>query len=337
MKSWLIKTVRVFLKTVFAVLVLWGILFALLQWRNSDISQPPFGYPSEKFLFAAHYLGFEPLVNLEPEIPEGIAAFKDIVYKKVDSLDLQLDIYQPAEIDAPRPAIIFIHGGSWNWGERSDYLVYLVDFAERGWITATVTYRLRKQALFPAAVEDVKCAVKWIKKHAAEYNIDPDNMALVGGSAGAHLAMLTAFTAGTQDFSQDCGDDSLTTAVKALVDIYGPEDLTVEYATSNKNVQKFLGGTIEEIPAIYQTASPGNYVTKNAPPTLILHGSIDTLVPIEQSENLYAKMQKLGIPVEFYPLPGWPHAMDLALHPNRYMQYRMTEFFEKYIPMAGNK
>ncbi|MCA9733604.1 MAG: alpha/beta hydrolase [Deferribacteres bacterium] len=327
------KIFRFILRITLVLAVLWVVLFALHKWRNSDITKPPFGYPSEKFLFAAHYLGFEPLVNLKPDVPPEIKEFKNIVYKEVDSLQLALDIYQPADMTAPRPAIVFIHGGSWNWGHRSDYLVYLIDFAKRGWVTATVSYRLRKQAQFPAAVEDVKCAIKWIKNHAAEYNIDPDNIALVGGSAGAHLAMLTAFTAGTEDFSVDCGKDTTTTAVKAIVDIYGPVDLTVDYAVSNKNVQKFLGGTYEKIPEVFTTASPQTYLSKDIPPTLILHGTIDTLVPIEQSESLFAQLQALGVVVEFYTLPGWPHAMDIAQNSNRYMQYVMTEFFKKTIPV----
>lgn len=336
MKSVFLKIARIFLRIIIALLVFWGFLYILLQWRNRDAAQPPFGYPAKKYIYAAHYLGFEPLVDLKPEVPPQITVHKNLVYKEIDSLKLALDIYQPPNIKKSRPAIIFIHGGSWNWGKRSDYLVYLLDFAKRGWITATVTYRLRKQAKFPAAVEDVNCAVKWIKTHAAEYKIDAENIAIVGGSAGAHLAMLTAFTADSLQFSTDCENRGSAT-VRALVDIYGPVDLTVDYAISNKNVQKFLGGTFTDIPAIYATASPINYLHKNIPPTLILHGSIDKLVPIEQSELLTARLQSLGVPVEFYPLPGWPHAMDLALHANRYVQNRMTQFFEKYIPVPESE
>ncbi len=336
MKSTLLKIGRLILRTIMALIALWAILYVLLQWRNRDVSRPPFGYPSQNFIFAAHYLGFEPLVDLEPQVPARIKVFKKIVYKEIDSLQLALDIYQPLDIRKSRPLIVFIHGGSWNWGKRSDYHVYLLDFAKRGWITATVTYRLRKQAKFPAAAEDVKCAVKWIKNHADEFKIDAENIALVGGSAGAHLAMLTAFTAESGEFSQGCNSDG-SPAVKALVDIYGPVDLTVDYAVSNKNVQKFLGGQYTEIPQIYDVASPGNYVTEKSPPTLILHGSIDTLVPVEQAELLVSLLQEKGVPVEYYPLPGWPHAMDLALHPNRYMQNRMTQFFKKYIPIAESE
>ena len=336
MKSVFLKIARVLLRILIVLIVMWGILYMLLQWRDRDASRPPFGYPGEIYIYAAHYLGFEPLVDLKPEIPPQIKVYKNLVYKEIDSLKLALDIYQPANIRKSRPAIIFIHGGSWNWGKRSDYLVYLLDFAKRGWITATVTYRLRKQAKYPAAVRDVKCAIKWIKNHATEYKIDAENMAIVGGSAGAHLAMLTAFTAGTAQFSRECAGPG-NARVKALVDIYGPVDLTVDYAISNKNVQKFLGGKYSDMPANYVAASPVNYIHKNVPPTLILHGTIDTLVPIEQSEMLAAKLQKLAVPVEFYPLPGWPHAMDVALHANRYVQNRMTQFFKKYIPVPESE
>ncbi|MBN2631992.1 MAG: alpha/beta hydrolase, partial [Bacteroidales bacterium] len=106
---------------------------------------------------------------------------------------IQLDIYRPKNIVHPAPLLVFIHGGSWKSGKRSDYLVYLVDFAKRGYVTATVSYRLLKDRPYPACVEDISDALSWFYNNGENYGYDPDRIALIGGSAGAHLALLTAY------------------------------------------------------------------------------------------------------------------------------------------------
>ena len=138
-------------------------------------------------------IGLEPLINMAPEIPADIEEIKNIEYKNINGKSLQLDIYKPKNIVKPAPLLVFIHGGGWRSGQRSDYLVYLVDFAKRGYITATVSYRLLKDGPYPACVEDITDAVHWFFNNGQNYGYDPNRIALIGGSAGAHLALLAAY------------------------------------------------------------------------------------------------------------------------------------------------
>lgn len=289
----------------------------------------PHGYRNETRLKVAYALGFLKLVDTNPTIPDNIEIFKNIVYKQVDTISLKLDIYKPKELKTPAPVLIFIHGGSWSKGKRSDYLPYLIDYALKGYVTVTVSYRLSGVAHFPAAVEDVKCAVRWIKAHAAGYNINPEKVALIGGSAGGHLAMMVAYS-NENEFTKAC-PDTRSAQVQAVVNFYGPTDLTTEYARNRHECLSFLGKTYREAPEMYAAASPSTYISPDDPPTLIFQGTIDSLVPVSQSDSLHAWLDNAGVANEYYRLKGWPHTMDLAKKVNEYCRYHMDAFFNKYL------
>ncbi|HIN27139.1 MAG TPA: alpha/beta hydrolase, partial [Candidatus Marinimicrobia bacterium] len=150
--------------------------------------KPPRNYLNNTFLKWALMLGLVELVDTKPDIPEHIEVFGDIGFKETEERMLFLDIYRKKNILVPAPLIIFIHGGSWTKGDKMDYLIYLLSYAEKGYITASLSYRFAQEAKFPAALEDVICGVEWLKANGAEYGIDSSNVALVGGSAGGHLA-----------------------------------------------------------------------------------------------------------------------------------------------------
>ncbi|NOY37368.1 MAG: alpha/beta hydrolase [Chlorobi bacterium] len=289
----------------------------------------PRGYLNETHLKVAYALGFLDLIDTKPTVPEDIDVFKDIVYKQVDTTSLKLDIYKLKNIKTPAPVLIFIHGGGWSKGQRSDYLPYLIDFANKGYITVTVSYRLSGTAHFPAAVEDVKCAVRWIKAHAACYDINPDKVALIGGSAGGHLAMMVGYS-GENAFSRDCAD-TVSAKVQVVVDLYGPVDLTTEYAQNRHECLSFLGKTYREDPDLYAAASPRFHITPGDPPTLIFHGTIDNLVPVSQADSLHKWLDMAGVPNRFYKLKGWPHTMDAAVKVNAFCRYYMDRFFNQYL------
>ena len=119
--------------------------------------------------------------------------------------------------------------------------------------------------------------------------------------------------------------------IKAVVDIYGPVDFTTDYARNHRLTKNFLAHSYEESPDLYREASPIQYLDKNNPPTMILHGTSDDLVPLSQSDTLKSRLDKLGVPCEYYPVPGWPHAMDVVERVNIYSQVKMNEFFKKYL------
>ncbi|WP_291371834.1 alpha/beta hydrolase [Cyclobacterium sp.] len=154
------------------------------QRASTDPDRPlqaPRGYLNETLLNIAYGLGNLDLIESTPEVPENLEAFKDIPYKTINGQELQLDIYRKKGLREPAPTLIFVHGGAWKKGKRQDYLPYLIDYAEKGYVTATLSYRLSGVATFPAAAQDVNCGIKWIKQHAEDYGIDPDRLALIGG------------------------------------------------------------------------------------------------------------------------------------------------------------
>ncbi|MBI2929269.1 MAG: alpha/beta hydrolase [Verrucomicrobia bacterium] len=274
------------------------------------------------------------LIDPVKEIPAGVVETKDIEYGKVGERSLKLDLYQPAEIRKPVPGLIFIHGGAWSGGSRDMYRYYTVRYAQRGYVAATISYRLSGEAPFPAAVQDAKCAVRWLRANAAKYHVDPDKIAAIGGSAGGHLSMMIGYAPDVPELEGHGGHAGVSSRVAAVVNIYGPYDLTTEIGRKSGSVKKFLGGkTYEEAPDLYLAVSPSKYLKKGAPPTLILHGTIDDVVPIEQSDMLAKKLAGLGVPYVYDRLEGWPHAMDLAESVNERCQWFMNQFFAKYLPL----
>jgi len=309
------------------------ILIAGCSKKITDPNRPlpaPKGYMNETFLKIAYGLGMLDLIDTEPKIPDNILEIKNIEYKKIDTLSLQLDIYKLKELSEPAPVMIFIHGGAWRSGKRSDYLPYLIDYAKKGFVTVTVSYRLVKQAIFPAAVQDVNCAVKWIKSHAGEYGIDPDRVVLIGGSAGGHLALMVGYAGGEDVFNQDCLLET-DNEVNAVIDLYGPVDLTTPYAISTYQVQDFLNTTYDKDPEIFKLASPRTYISPDNPPTLIFQGTIDSLVPVSQSDSLDIWLEKAGVPRDYHRLKGWPHTMDLSVKVNEYCKFYIDAFLAKYL------
>ncbi len=302
--------------------------------QSPDDNRPlkaPKGYWNETFLKISYGLGMLDLINTEPEIPSDIMEIKDIEYKKVDTLSLQLDLYKQKDLHTPAPVLIFIHGGAWRSGKRADYLPYLIDYAKKGYITLTISYRLVKVAPFPAAIQDVNCAIKWVKKYGSDYGIDATKIALIGGSAGGHLAMMAGYDPDDPSFCNECAIDSVSTRVNAIVDLYGPTDLTTPYAISTNQVKDFLNATYDENHEIYRDASPKTYISSDDPPTLIFQGTIDSLVPVSQSDSLDQWLSKASVPHEYHRLKGWPHTMDLSVKVNEYCQFYIDAFLKKHL------
>ncbi|KAA3610694.1 MAG: alpha/beta hydrolase [Calditrichaeota bacterium] len=302
------------------------------EWHVGD-KNPPAGYFNDTFLKAAYVLGFLKLVDTNPPVPPELQEYKAIEYKNIDGKSLKLDLYYKKQITGKAPLLIFIHGGGWRKGKREDYLKYLLDFAGRGYVTATISYRLLPQSTFPDAVEDVICAVRWLRKNADSYHIDPDKIAVIGGSAGGYLASMIGYAADVPQFNIGCETGKTSGRVQAVINLYGPTNLTTEYARTHTSTNNFLGMKYADNPALFATASPLSYISADDPPTLIFHGTLDDLVPVSQSDSLHSKLNSFGITSEYHRLEGWPHTMDLAEPINEYCQFTMTQFLEKYIPL----
>lgn len=315
-----------------ALLILVSLMLIPRIWSALNPRKAPMGYYFEIPTLVALYSGLESLINKTPEIPENVEAIKNIEYKSINGRSLQMDIYKPKGLTKPAPLLVFIHGGGWRGGDRADYLVYLTHFAKLGYVTATISYRFLKEAPYPACVDDILDARDFLYQNSEKYNYDPDRICLIGGSAGSHLAMLAAYGWKKQGAIKDTLAESTSKhKIKAVVEIYGPTDFTTEYARNHPTITGFMAHTYQEAPQLYVEASPITYVTRETPPTLILHGTRDMLVPISQAELLKHKMDSLGVINVYCPVPGWPHTMDIAERVNKYTKATMGKFFEEYV------
>lgn len=319
-------------------ILLWPVIFILCAVTYTvgaaEVPPVPQGYSDEQAVMAAILLGKVKLIDAKNvALPDNVEEILDVEYGTGGESKLKLDLYLPKGRKKATPAIIFIHGGAWKSGKSSDMKFYCVKFAEKGYVTATVTYRLMDEAPFPAAVHDVKCAVRWLRANAGKYQVDPERIVASGNSAGGHLSMMIGYS-DDPSLEGTGGNNNLSSSVCAVVNFYGPTDLTTDFAKKQELVERFVGGkTFEEAPDAFKLASPLFHLTRDDPPTLIFHGTIDSTVPIAQADMLAEKLKELGIDYVYERYDGWPHAMDLAEAVNQRCVYQMEQFFKKYIPI----
>ena len=264
-------------------------------------------------------------------LPEGVTEKKDIEYGRVGARPLLLDLYSPAKADKQVPGLIFIHGGGWKSGDRQDYRCYTTYFAQQGYVTATVGYRFVKEAPLPACIEDVKCAVRWMRENAVQLKVNPDKIAVIGGSAGGHLALMAGYSAKVPELEGTAGHAGVSSAVAAVVDLYGPSDFTLPETRINSTVVNGMKKTYAEAPELYRLTSPLTHVSAQSPPTLIFQGTLDSIVPVAQSDLLAEKLKTCGVPYWYACLDGYPHTMDILKPVNEYCKEVMLLFFRQYL------
>lgn len=252
---------------------------------------------------------------------EEIIVTPNLTYAKIGEVRLQLDLARPAVGDGPFPCIVFIHGGGWAGGNRHAFHNQMEAAARRGYVAATISYRLTQadqntqvpKSPFPAQIHDCKAAVRWLRAHAAEFHIDPRRIAAVGASAGAHLSLLLGLTSTDDKLEGELGNSGESSRVQAVVNYFGPTDLALLYRSAPAVVgvlKALCSGTPEEAAATYDVASPINYVTADDPPILTLHGDLDKIVPMEQARLLDARLQEAGVKHTLRTFPGQGHGFD---------------------------
>jgi acetyl esterase/lipase len=240
------------------------------------------------------------------EDPDDIAVFHDVRYRDGSSKQWRLDLaVKKAAGDKPRPAIVVIHGGGWLEGDKSSFATRkhgvpgnIVDFADLGFVAVTINYRLSGEAPWPAALHDCKCAVRWLRAHAKDYNIDPKSIGAYGNSAGGHLALLLGMAGKEADLEGDGPYQDESSLVQAVVSDSGPIDLLYQYRSDRlrKVVGQFLGGRPEgERMAAYRQASPLHRITRATPPLLLLYGGADEQVPVETADEFVLALGKAGL------------------------------------------
>lgn len=299
------------------------------------VPAPPRGYPSEITSFIAGYFFYD-IIPIEdaPPVP-GVAMKTDIQYGTGDSIPLYLDLYAAESAQGPAPGILLFYGGGWRDGRKDQLRIYAQHFALHGYVVAAVQYRLKEEGQWPKSVQDVKCAVRWMRAHAAEIGVDPDHIGVMGNSAGAYLALMAGYTSGVEEFEGNGGWPEQSSAVQAVVDIYGPTDFTEPERRNHSFVVSYMNGIYEEDPARFEKASPIRYVTEASPPTCVIHGTVDMLVPVHQSDWLVEKLKEKGVPHYYSRIDGWPHAMDAVQLVNNHTKALALNFFDTYLK-GGN-
>jgi acetyl esterase/lipase len=266
------------------------------------------------------------------KVPDSVFFEPDIEYANPDGQHLQLDLARPKAGDGPFPAIVCIHGGGFRAGSRRGYDDLCVRVAEQGYVAVTVSYRLAPKYQFPAAIHDTKAALRWLRANAKKFKINPDRIGVTGGSAGGHLAQFLAVTADVKEFEGDGGNADQSSRVACVVNIYGPSDFTRSYGKSVDAAQVlplWLGGDLDHARAKHIRASPLNWVTPNAAPTLCIHGTEDKYVAHEQAVWMIDRLKAAGVEAELLTLEGAGHGFKGK--DAEKAEKAMVEFFEKHL------
>jgi len=260
---------------------------------------------------------------------------RDVEYGKGGDVSLKLDIYIPeTPLARPMPAVIFIHGGGWYQGDK--YPSEITSLVRRGFFGVSINYRLSGVAPFPAAIEDCKCAVRWLRANAGKYNVDPDRIGVWGGSAGGHLSLLVGTADASAGLEGSGGWTDYSSRVQAVCSFYGPSDFVSWYRdnarfgrTLSSAETLFLGGTMEQKPEVYRQASPVTWVSADDPPLLLVHGDRDIVVPFQQSLIMRDAYKALGLEVTLIRVPDAGHGF--INWPTQQIEQMVYDFFSKHL------
>ncbi|WP_437204895.1 alpha/beta hydrolase fold domain-containing protein [Planctomicrobium sp. SH664] len=270
------------------------------------------------------------LLSAEPK------QFLNVEYGRVGDKALLLDLKIPAATTpGPYPLVVWIHGGGWRAGTKKGY-GRAAELVDAGYAVASVEYRLSTEAISPAQIHDCKAAIRWLRAHAAEYNINPDQIGVWGSSAGGHLVALLGTSGGVAELEGTIGDHlNVSSRVQAVCDHCGPSDL-VRMATTpgferrqgpNDSMAVLLGGPVLEHQEAARLISPVTYINAEDPPFLIVHGEQDEAVPVDQSRHLHARLQEGGVSSRLRLIPDKGHSLGKPKDPVLLNEAR--EFFDE--------
>lgn len=288
------------------------------------------------------------LLKVNVVTPE-IKQISGVVYEQVPSrgyenVAMKMDILKP-QSKTPLPAIVYVTGGGFINANKDNGIQLRMHLAEAGYVVASIEYRVAPTAVFPQPLEDVKASIRYLRANANKFNIDPDRIGIVGGSAGGYLTAMAGVTSGTTTFDKGENLDQ-SSSVKAAVDLSGLTRIGDDYSDAVKEAHKSAGATealwvngspvfggrdggILADPAAAKAADPMTYVGKNSAPMLLMHGTKDFVVSPSQTDLLFQALRKEGIPSDRYLVEGaahggvyWYQAEALSI---------ITDFFNKYL------
>ncbi|MDC0291697.1 SMP-30/gluconolactonase/LRE family protein [Verrucomicrobiales bacterium] len=275
--------------------------------------------------------------KLGSEIDEQVESHLDLTFARVDGRELKLHLYRPKKASGALPAIVCIHGGGWNKGDRRHHANIAKALAARGYVTVSIDYRLSGEARFPAHIHDCKAAVRWMRAHAEKWGIDTNLIGATGASAGGHLAALLGTSGGIEELEGEGGYRDFSSTIQASAAMGGQSDFMSERnrlkSAEAEIWQQFLGGSQDEVPDNYRLASPRTHLDAGDPAIFFLTGEFDD--PSTRGDTLRHDAMALGVPTGLFVVKGAPHALlnkqesfDIALD-------QLDAFFTLHLKQKG--
>ncbi|PAW77474.1 MAG: lipase [Verrucomicrobia bacterium Tous-C9LFEB] len=274
----------------------------------------------------------------------SIVPERDISYLGAERAE-KMDAYLPSNsFKRPVPAILFIHGGGWRNGDKAGEREVRIatTLAENGYAVFSINYKMNigerdasnklhlSYVAWPQNFYDCKSALRFLRSEATRFGIDPARIGVMGGSAGAHLAMLVGVTTNHEEFNREGLYLDQSNKVACVVDLYGVSDLR------GKKITPFTGSEFNRVTSYEEKASPVTYLTKETPPFFIAHGTADKVIPVEESRILSKSLEYLGVPYEYIEIPEAPHAFDLQ-PPQKDLRPEVLAFLRKYLRSSSSQ
>jgi acetyl esterase/lipase len=270
------------------------------------------------------------------ETPSAPVVSKNVPYVDNGHERQKLDLFMPPGASSACPLLVWVHGGAWKGGSKENCPA--VGMVAQGWVVASLNYRFSQHAIFPAQIEDCKAAVRFLRANADKYKIDKGRVAAWGASAGGHLVAMLGTTGQTKEFDVGAHLDQ-SSAVSCVINWFGPADFlrwkdgTIIKPSKNDDVvAKLFGGPVMEHQDLAKKASPLYFVDKNSAPMLLMHGDKDSLVPVQQSRDLYAALEKAGVESKLQIYPNTDHGGPVFT--DEAARKLMVEFVEKHAGKA---
>jgi acetyl esterase/lipase len=277
------------------------------------------------------------LISRPPDPAKLGTIEKDITYATIDGVAIKMDIYYPKSASTALPVVVYVHGGGWTSGDKSSGAGSrtIPELISRGYIVVCINYRLAPEYKIQSQIEDVKCAIRYLRAKAADYGIDKERIGAMGGSAGGHLVALLGTSDESAGLEGNGGYNDRSSRVQAVVDLFGPADMVTMFQNSNASQLQTLFGTSSPYSDVVRKVSPVTYVSSDDPPFLILHGDKDTVVPLNQSEILYQKLTEAKVPATLVVVKNAGHSFTPAggaISPSQDEINRMiADFFDRYL------
>jgi acetyl esterase/lipase len=281
---------------------------------------------------SADYHGLVPIAKLG-------TVDHDITYTTIEGTALMMDIHYPITATGAVPAIIYVHGGGWTSGDKGSGagIQFIPELVSRGYLVASINYRLAPEFKVIDQIGDVKCAVRYLRAKAANYGIDTRRIGVIGGSAGGHLVALLGTSDKSSKLEGTGGYYDQSSQVQAVVDLFGPADLMIMFESTPAQWLQNVFGTSNFNSDDIKRVSPVTYITSDDPPFLILHGDQDTVVLLEQSEILFQKLQDANVPASLTVVKNAGHGFrpvptTAVISPSQQeMTLMIADFFDLYL------